>query len=427
MKTVTVPDFERGPKERKCNIYVTLQGMCIPNKKWKSSVEGYYSVAEEVLNELAAQGVPFVTKLLERNGMSKDLGTYYKRFNKGKWSGMLMNIQEDGLIHGHLNHAVTATARLSSSKPNLQNIPKEGKSKIKQVFISRFPDGIVAEADYSQLEVVAKGVLSGDKALLQALKDGVCFHCEWCAFVHGVPYNYVYEQVKVFENVEWILKRSEVKPITFGEAYGAGVESLSRSSGVPADLIEGAIKARKLKYADMYAFDGLVESAVASSRKLTPLRTDDGYQKAIGYYRSVTGTIYSFVEVDAPDWKKDQGKYTAFKPTQTKNYPSQGLGGEIMQVQSGRVWRKLVQLDLRSVVKMTNTVHDSLYLDIQDKQIAEIYLPKIKALLEDVSPYFTKVYTDVQWDTEFPVDIHYGDNLLVTPNKIKELDKEWIK
>ena len=75
----------------------------------------------------------------------------------------------------------------------------------------------MAEADYSQLEVVGKGVLSQDKNLLAALKDGVCFHCEWCAFVHCEKYDYVYEQVKVLGNEEWIKKRSEVKPITFGK------------------------------------------------------------------------------------------------------------------------------------------------------------------------------------------------------------------
>jgi DNA polymerase I-like protein with 3'-5' exonuclease and polymerase domains len=426
-RLVSVDDIERGPKTRKCNAYFTLPGMAEPKDKWKSSVEGYYSTAEDVLEEVAEQGVPFVEKLLELKGMSKDLGTYYKRFTKGKWTGMLTNIQPDGKVHGHLNHAITATARLSSSKPNLQNIPKEGKSEVKRVFVSSFPDGFVAEADYSQLEVVGKGVLSKDKALLQALKDGVCFHCEWCAFVHDEDYDYVYEQAKILKSPEWKKKRQDVKPITFGEAYGAGVGSLSASSGVEADLIEKAIKARKEKYHMMYAFDDAVAEAVANSRKPTPLRTDDGYQKAVGYYRSVTGTIYSFVEVDAPEWKKDQGQFTAFMPTQMKNYPSQGIGGEIMQVMSGRLWRKLVELRLRDRLKLMNTVHDSVYIDCENETVAKKYLPKIKTLLEDVSPYFTKTYKDVEWDTEFPVDIDYGKNLLETPNSIEEGDPEWIQ
>lgn len=425
-RLVMKPDIDRGPKTRKCNMYHLLPGMIEPKSKWKSSVDGYYSTAEGVLNEVAEQGVEFVEKLLSLKGMSKDLGTYYKRFHKGKWTGMLTNIQLDGLIHGQLNHAITATSRLSSSKPNLQNIPKKGKSKVKRVFVSRFPEGVVAEADYSQLEVVGKGVLSQDKNLLAALKNGVCFHCEWCAFVHGEDYDFVYEQAKVLGVEEWVQKRGEVKPITFGEAYGAGIGSLSVSSGIPADQIEEAIKARKAKYPDMYAFDDEVALAVAKSRKPTPLRTEGGYQRAVGYYRSVTGTIYSFVEVDAPEWKQDQGEFTSFMPTQMKNYPSQGVGGEIMQVMSGRVWRKLVVLRLRNEVKMTNTVHDSMYFDIINEAVAKKYLPKIKTLLEDVSPYFTKTYKDVNWDTEFPVDIDYGANLLETPNKIKEGDSEWL-
>lgn len=116
-KLETVDDIDRGAKTRKCNKYFTLPGMAEPKKKWASSVDGYYSTAEDVLEEVAEQGVEFVQSLLELKGMSKDLGTYYKRFTKGKWTGMLTNIQPDGKVHGHLNHAITATARLSSSKP----------------------------------------------------------------------------------------------------------------------------------------------------------------------------------------------------------------------------------------------------------------------------------------------------------------------
>jgi len=426
-KNITIPDTERGPKTKQAPFYYTLPGMAEPKDKWKSSVDGYWSTAEDVLTEIAeTQGVKLVENLLYLKGMLKDLGTYYKRFSKGKWTGMLTNIQPDGCVHGQLNHSITVTSRLSSSKPNLQNIPKKGKSKIKKTFVSRFPEGKVVEIDYAQLEVVCKGVLSGDEELLQALIDKKCFHCEWVAFARGVDYEFVYQKAKVEGDPEWVQNRQDIKPLTFGETYGAGVTHLSEQSGLPADVVEAAIKARKLKYPKMYAFDDEVAESVGKTRKPTTLRTDEGYQKAIGYYRSPTGTIYSFMEIDSPGWKKDQGIHTAFSPTQMKNYPSQGLGGEVMQVQAGRVWRALVTRDLTDIILLINTVHDSIYADTINQEVAEKYLPMIAGLLEDVCPYFNETYTDVNWDTPFPVDVDYGDNILDTDVTIKERSKEWI-
>jgi len=420
-KIVTEDDLDRGPKMRNCNMYHELPGMCNPEDNWKSSVEGYWSTAEDVLVQLdEEQGVPLVQTLLKLKGMLKDLGTYYKRFSKGKWTGMLTNIQADGCVHGQLNHAITVTARLSSSKPNLQNIPKKGKSKIKKTFTSRFPDGVVAEIDYSQLEVVCKGVLSKDEALLQALVDKVCFHCEWAAFVTGEPYEFVYQKAKVEGDQKWIDTRQGVKSITFGEAYGAGIQKLSESSGVPADKIEKAIEARKIKYHKMYEFDENVAEEVRGTRQVTTLRTDGGYQKAVGFYRSCTGTLYSFVETEAQSWSKSRGIMTSFSPTQMKNYPSQGLGGEIMQVQSGRVWRYIIQNELEHDCLLINTVHDSVYLDFRTEELAQEHLPVISWVLEDVCSYFNEKYPEVDWNTPFPVDTEYGDNIMGTNTKVKE-------
>ena len=120
---------------------------------------------------------------------------------------MLTNIQPDGCVHGSLNHTVTVTTRLSSSNPNLQNIPKKGKSDVKKTFTSRFPEGVVCEADYSQLEVVCRGVLSGDEVMLQALQDGIDEHCEWLSFTSGLPYDTIYDYCKIQKIEEWIKKR----------------------------------------------------------------------------------------------------------------------------------------------------------------------------------------------------------------------------
>lgn len=117
MKWETRLDYERGPKTKLDKLSVHIDGITKPHPSWKSSAEGYYSTGKEVMEVLKTRGLPLVDDLVRLSGAMKDLGTYYKRFNKGKWSGMLTNIQPDGMVHGELNHAITVTSRLSSSNP----------------------------------------------------------------------------------------------------------------------------------------------------------------------------------------------------------------------------------------------------------------------------------------------------------------------
>jgi DNA polymerase I-like protein with 3'-5' exonuclease and polymerase domains len=271
---------------------------------------------------------------------------------------------------------------------------------------------LVAESDYSQLEVVCKAVLSGDKELMRKLDIGLCLHCDWLAqmpFGRGKTYEEIYKLCKIDHDPEWIALRKRVKPITFGEAYGAGVPSLCESSGLDAETIQAAIAARKITYSAMYQYDDDNIAAVKMSRKPSACRTEAGMQAGIGYLRTSTDTIYHFIEGDAPDWMKHKGIMTSFKPTTIKNYPSQGLGGEIMQVQLGRVFRWLLENDrFGDNVLLINTVHDCVWLDLH-KDYAHV-LPEIEKILEDVSPYFTKTYPAVDWDTPFPVETEVGPN-----------------
>lgn len=428
MANSTMPDYDRGCKTKMTDLTFELPMQVAPKEKWKSATPGYWSTGAEVIEELGkTSDLPMLKDMLKLKGLEKDLGTYYIRENKGKLTGMLTNIQElDQRVHGHLNHAITATSRLSSSKPNLQNMPKEGKSEVKRIFVSRFLNGVVAEIDYSQLEVVTKAVMSGDKNLMDALRNRVDFHCDWLSLATGVPYEEVVHNCKVLELPEWKAKRSAIKPLTFGEAYGAGIATMAEASGLPADVVKTAVENRKLKYPALYAFDEEVAASVNASRQRTTSRTPNGYNAGIGFYRSCTDTIYSFLEQDTSGWQQDKGIMTAFSPTTIKNYPSQGLGGEIMQVMSGRAFRAIVGNDCRDNVKMFNTVHDSMYIDFETEELAKELLPKIASLLEDVSPYFNKTYRNVNWNTEFPVEAMYGKNLYEAHTTVHERDASWI-
>ena len=151
-KMFTVPDIERGPKERYEDFYVELPRMTQPHHAWKAEKEGQWSTASKVLEVLEKRDIALVNDLLALRRAEKDLGTYYRREYKGKMTGMLTMVNHEGYLHHNLNHTMTLTGRLSSSKPNLQNLPGKDKSKVRKTFISRFgKDGRVAEIDYSQL------------------------------------------------------------------------------------------------------------------------------------------------------------------------------------------------------------------------------------------------------------------------------------
>jgi len=216
--TETVPDIDRGPKTRKEVLEVQLPQQVKPKDAWKSSVPGYYQTSEGILEEVKEMtgDFPVIDKILDLKGKLKDLGTYYEKTAKnGNKTGMLTCIQDTGRIHGNLNHNVTATTRLSSTSPNLQNISGKGKSEVKRVFSSRFgDDGVVVEIDYSQVEVVCKAVLAGDHVMLDAVLNEIDEHCEWLAFAEEKTY----EQVKELcsNDPEWKAKRQSMKACTFG-------------------------------------------------------------------------------------------------------------------------------------------------------------------------------------------------------------------
>lgn len=133
-------------------------------------------------------------------------------------------------------------------------------------------------------------------------------------------------------------------------------------------------------------------------------------QAGIGYLRTATDTIYHFVEGDAPDWMKHKGTMTSFKPTTIKNYPSQGLGGEIMQVAIGRLFRWILENDrFNDQFLLINTVHDCVWIDLhKDKKPL---LKVAQEIMEDVSPWFNEHYPGVDWgDTEFPAEFEVGPN-----------------
>lgn len=207
----------------------------------------------EFLEALCAQpgadeGVQRLLKALVRTSeIDKELGTYYLRQTPSGTTGMLQYLQEDNVIHHQLNCTSTATGRLSSTRPNMQTLPRGDTATVKQVFTSRFndpvwleahraeigedvyadclaglkadePRGRVIEIDYSALEVVTLAALSGDKNLIKALLDGTDMHCMRLAKQLGEPYEEVLKKCKDEnhpQHKEYKVMRTNIKPKAF--------------------------------------------------------------------------------------------------------------------------------------------------------------------------------------------------------------------
>lgn len=399
-----------------------------PQEKWAAADEGFWSVAADVMKDLKKQNpnAKLLNILDMISSVSKDLGTYYITTNKaGKQKGMLTCIGPDQKIHHALQHYVTATGRLSCTNPNLQNVPGGDKSNVKQLFISRFgEDGVMMEADYSQLEVVTKTVLCKDEQLRKDLLDGVCFHCVNLALAeHMDPWEV--QKLAKGDNADpkWVLKRKKIKPFTFQEKYGGGAKLMADSTGLSVDEINAIIEAKKARYPQETEFDEKVFANANKTLTASPFRTPKGYPARVGYHLCETGTLYSFIESDAPDWKKDRDKvYTALKPTQTKNYPSQGLGGFIMQDAIGIIaeWL-LTRPDLWNKAKLVNTVHDCCWIDCH-KDVADEVAAMVQAIMQDVNWRFEQMFGKLKgWDVPFPAEVEVGPNMLHLEHWHKEL------
>lgn len=165
-----------------------------------------YSTSTDAMEALARQGFEFCKLVNELAALEKDTGTYYLREVldaegkvKGR-KGMLQYVIPErpdgsGIIHHRLNTCATVTGRLSASSPNLQNLPRDGTSAVKQMFTSRFGEsGRITEVDYSALEVVMSCVHTGDRKLLGLLQAGTDMHCYRLAFREELPYEEVYER-----------------------------------------------------------------------------------------------------------------------------------------------------------------------------------------------------------------------------------------
>lgn len=412
------PDKPKGAQQPH---YFKFDGYTKPHGAWKTEqTDAYdqplYGTGAKVIDKLAERGLPFTNALVKQTGLSKDLGTYYWKENKkGVRAGMLTLVSDAGILHHKLNHTSTVTSRLSSSDPNLQNVPRGDTSNVKKMFRSRFSEvGRMAEIDYSQLEVVVQGVLSRDTNLCQDLRDRVDFHCKRLSAKLGEDYQHVWDMCHKVEDPTYKKGRTGAKIFSFQRAYGAGADTIANETGMPRSEVDALIEAEERLYPMVKEFDKQLEAEINSNRIPTSNNLfieGVAFKQGESHWDSPTGTRYIWREGIAPDFMHKHGKYTGFSPTERKNYPVQGFGGEIVQTMLGIVFRYMLANDrFNGDILLVNTVHDCVWLDGKGDKF-EAVTREVQAILESVPEVFNKAFPELNITVPFPCESEIGSDM----------------
>ncbi|MCR5407582.1 MAG: DNA polymerase I [Bacteroidales bacterium] len=298
----------------------------------KKSSRGQYSTDEATLLEIADRH-PIVNEILEFRAVKKLLSTYIEPFPS-------YVSEVDGRVHTTFNQALTATGRLSSSNPNLQNIPirTERGKEIRKAFIPGTPDGVIVSADYSQIELRIMAHLSGDAHLLQAFRDGVDVHAATAAKIFGIPVSEVTRE-----------QRGMAKTANFGIMYGIS------SFGLAQRLQLGRKEAKAL-------IDGYFESFPAIKDFIAG---NVEFARKNGYVETLFGRRRYL-----PDIVARNATVRALAERNAVNAPIQGTSADIIKLAMIGVASRMKEAGLRS--KMVLQIHDELLFDAIPSEVEEL-------------------------------------------------------
>ena len=297
---------------------ILFEKMAIPGgKKTKTG----YSTSAEILEKLAPE-YPFVDNILKYRGLAKLKSTYV--------DGLFPCIGSDGRIHSTFNQTVTATGRISSTEPNLQNIPvrMEQGRLIRKVFVPK-EDCIFLDADYTQIELRIMAHMSADDKLISAYNMGEDIHRITASEVFHVP----------FEEVT-SLQRRNAKAVNFGIIYGISSFGLSQDLSISVKEAKGFIEKYFETYPGVKQFvDKLVEDA-----------------KANGYANTIYGRRRPIPELSSGNFMQ-----RSFGERVAMNAPIQGSAADIMKIAMINVYRRLKKEGLNSRIVLQ--VHDELLIE----------------------------------------------------------------
>ncbi|HHS99332.1 MAG TPA: DNA polymerase I [Thiomicrospira sp.] len=327
----------------------------------KKTPKGQPSTAEPVLVELAEQGHEMPTLILEYRSLAKLKSTYTDSLPKQVDTNT-------GRVHTSYMQAVASTGRLSSTEPNLQNIPvrsAEGR-RIRQAFITR-PGYKMIAADYSQIELRIMAHLSGDSGLLTAFAEGRDIHQATAAEIFGVP----------LEDVTTEQRRS-AKAVNFGLIYGMSAFGLAKQLNVSRGLAQ--------EYIDLYfsRYPGVLHYMQDTKEKA----------KDTGYVETLLGR-----RLYLPDINARNGQLRQYAERTAINAPMQGTAADIIKTAMIQIeqWLETCGFDIQMLMQ----VHDELVFEVKEDQLESVK-PEIKRLMESALelkvPLIVEIGEGNNWD-----------------------------
>lgn len=338
--------------------HVLFDVMGLPTKGLKKTKRGYYSTNAKVLSDLARDH-EIVRLILDWREKSKIKSTYLDTLGPLR--------RGDGRVHTTYNQTITATGRLSSSDPNLQNIPT--RSELGRTVKTAFSAGegsVFLAVDYSQIELRLLAHLSGDEHLVRAFNEGEDFHAETAARVFGVPVSEVTPDL-----------RSRAKAVNFGIVYGQQAYGLSQSLHISMAEARGMIDRYYEAYPGVRTF---LDNVVARAKQTGYAETMYGRRRHI------------------PELKAKNPQLRGFGERTAMNHPMQGTAADIIKIAMARVSRRLEEEGFAA--HMILQVHDELDFECPVDEVE-----RLTAMVQDVMehvvdlrvPLIAEASTGITW------------------------------
>ena len=329
-------------------------------EKAKKTKTGSYSTSEDILEKMRSKH-PIVGKLLEYRGLKKLLSTYIDALPE-------LIRPETGKVHTSFNQTVTSTGRLSSTNPNLQNIPIRDDlgREIRKAFIPDNDDCIFFSADYSQIELRIMAHLSKDEHMIEAFRSGADIHAATAAKIYGIPVEEVTSDM-----------RRKAKTANFGIIYGISVFGLAERLNIPRaeskELIDGYFK----------SYPGIrdyMDESIEVAR-------DKGYVE----------TIYKRKRF-LPDIKSHNAIVRGYAERNAINAPIQGSAADIIKVAMVAIFKRFEAEGLKS--KMILQVHDELNFNVlkeEQEKVKQIVLEEMEGAIKLEVPLIADCGEGANW------------------------------
>jgi len=334
---------------------VLFEKLGLPAKK---KTKSGYSTSAEVLEELAPYH-PVIGAILDYRKYSKLRSTYVEGLQKAAGP--------DGRIHTSFNQTETRTGRISSAEPNMQNIPiRTAPGNRMRKFFLAAPGNILADADYSQIELRVLAALADDKNMTEAFKNGEDIHTNTASQVFDLPPLFVTPTM-----------RSRAKAVNFGIVYGIGAFSLSKDIGVSVSEADSYIKNYLRTYSGVKNY---MEKSVKDAEEKGYAQTYFGRRRYLPELRSTNHNLKSF------------GRRVAM------NMPIQGTAADIIKIAMVRVYRRLQEEGMRA--KLILQVHDELILEApidEAEQAQKILREEMEGAVKFSVPMEAEVKIGADW------------------------------